>query len=281
MGPPQGEPARAYHVEDWGVENEAPRHGAARQAEGRRESPVKEPADWANIRPLDPTSGTLGEMLDAEERIAADIQGDTDWVMTVFNPISIAADLINDDERFVDHLRHHGERVHEALRAITETFLASPAKPCARRLRDPLRHDRLGERDHIDATLPGVRTSVRPPRARRDAGGLLNVIHVCGPRASCGSISTTRSRSCPGPTTTRAIPPSRDPRRHTTRPSSPESTTKGTVLKGPPEAVQAQARAAIEESQGTRFILGPGCAVPSAAPERHYAAAREAVLACA
>src|SRR5262249_20889839 len=65
---------------------------------------------------------TLGEMLDAEERIAAKVQGEVDWLMTVFNPISIAADLVNDDARFVDHLRTHGERVHGALRAITETF---------------------------------------------------------------------------------------------------------------------------------------------------------------
>src|SRR5207249_8300004 len=88
------------------------------------QSPVREPGDWDRIRPLDPTKGTLGEMLDAEERIAAQVQGDTDWVMTVFNPISIAADLVNDDARFVEHLRRHGERVHGALRAITQTITA-------------------------------------------------------------------------------------------------------------------------------------------------------------
>jgi uroporphyrinogen-III decarboxylase len=53
------------------------------------------------------------------------------------------------------------------------------------------------------------------------------------------------------------------------------------MVEGPHDAVQAQARASIEASGGTRFILGPGCAVPSTAPERHFAAAREAVLACA
>jgi uroporphyrinogen-III decarboxylase len=53
------------------------------------------------------------------------------------------------------------------------------------------------------------------------------------------------------------------------------------MVRGPAEAVQAEARAAIEASGGTRFILGPGCAVPADAPERHFAAVREAVLACA
>lgn len=113
-------PRASYHVEDWGTKTKRPGTGPLDKPKVV-ESPVKEPGDWAKIRAIDPTRGVLGEMLDAEERIAAAIQGDTDWVMTVFNPISIAADLINDDERFVNHLRHHGERVHEALRAITET----------------------------------------------------------------------------------------------------------------------------------------------------------------
>ena len=54
----------------------------------------------------------------------------------------------------------------------------------------------------------------------------------------------------------------------------------GTFVRGTPEAIQGEARAAIDASGGTRFILGPGCAVPSAAPAAGYALVREAVLAC-
>ncbi|TMQ56608.1 MAG: hypothetical protein E6K75_08250 [Candidatus Eisenbacteria bacterium] len=116
-------PRASYHVEDWGVKTERPGKGPLDKPKVVR-SPVREPQDWDRIAPVDPTKGTLGEMLDAEERIASKIQGETDWVMTVFNPISIAADLVNDDARFVEHLRRHGERVHGALRAITQTFTA-------------------------------------------------------------------------------------------------------------------------------------------------------------
>ena len=52
----------------------------------------------------------------------------------------------------------------------------------------------------------------------------------------------------------------------------------GTMTRGPAEAVRDEARAAVRDSGGTRFILGPGCAVPAAAPREHYQAAREAVL---
>ena len=52
-------------------------------------------------------------------------------------------------------------------------------------------------------------------------------------------------------------------------------------MTGPPKALEDEARAAVAESGGTRFILGPGCAVPAAAPREHYAIVREAALACA
>jgi uroporphyrinogen decarboxylase len=116
-------PRASYHVEDWGVLTERPGKGPLDKPRVVRRV-VREPEDWDRIRSLDPLKGALGEMLDAEERIAAEIQGEVDWLMTVFNPISIAADLVDDDARFVGHLRRHGERVHGALRAITETFAA-------------------------------------------------------------------------------------------------------------------------------------------------------------
>ena len=55
----------------------------------------------------------------------------------------------------------------------------------------------------------------------------------------------------------------------------------GTFVKGSAAQVQEEARAALQESGGTRFILGPGCAVPAIAPMSHFQAVREVTLACA
>jgi len=275
-------PRASYHVEDWGVRTE-------RRGKGPLDKPkvvcssVKEPKDWDAIRPLDPTKGTLGEMLDAEERIASAIQGETDWLMTVFNPISIAADLINDDARFTDHLRRHGERVHGALRAITETFMAF--------VRETMQRGASGiffaTTDYGNATVIDKELLLefgRPYDLRvleEAKRGPLNTIHVCGPRAF-----VREQLDYPVSIVSWAAHEPTNPSIADLRPLTQKTLLtgidhEGTMVKGPPEAVQAQARAAIEASGGTRFILGPGCAVPSAAPERHYAAAREAVLACA
>jgi len=275
-------PRASYHVEDWGVKTKRPGTGPLDKPKVV-ESPVREPADWDKIRPLDPTKGTLGEMLDAEERIAAEIQGETDWVMTVFNPISIAADLINDDARFVDHLRNHGERVHGALRAIAETFQAFTRETMQRGASGILfATTDYGNDSRIDKTL--LQEFGRPYDLRvleEAKRGSLNIIHVCGPRAFVrdhldypAAVLSWADHDSGNPSIT-------EMRKATTKTLLAGIDHEKVMVLGPPEAVQAQARAAIEESQGTRLILGPGCAVPSAAPERHYAAAREAVLACA
>ncbi len=275
-------PRASYHVEDWGVRTERPGNGPLDKPKVVS-SPIREPGDWDRIRPVDPTKGTLGEMLDAEERIAAIIQGDTDWLMTVFNPISIAADLVNDDAMFVDHLRHHGERVHGALRGICETFAAFVRETMQRGCSGVF----FATTDYGNATVidRGLMEEFGRPydlrvleEARRAP---LNTIHVCGPKAFLAEhldypIAIV-SWAAHEPTN----PSLAELRRLTDKTFLTGIDHEGTMVKGPAEAVQAEARAAIEGSGGSRFILGPGCAVPSIAPERHFAAAREAVLACA
>lgn len=275
-------PRASYHVEDWGVRTKRPGEGPLDKPKVVQ-SPVKEPADWEKIRPLDPTKGTLGEMLDAEERIAAEIQGETDWIMTVFNPISIAADLVNDDARFVDHLRNHGERVHGALRAITETFAAFTRETMLRGASGILfATTDYGNSSRIDKALLEEFGRPYDLRVLEEAkAGFFNTIHVCGPNAFVHEhldypvAVVSWADQDPG------NPSISEMKKATAKTLLTGIDHEGLMVHGPPEAVQAQARAAIEEAQGARFILGPGCAVPSAAPERHYAAVREAVLACA
>jgi uroporphyrinogen decarboxylase len=246
-------------------------------------SPVRDPKDWGAIRPVDPTKGALGEMLDAEERIAAKIQGDTDWLMTVFNPISVAADLVNDDALFLDHLRQHGERVHGALRAIGETFAAFVRETMQRGCSGIF----FATTDYGNATVidKGLLQEFGRPydlRVLREAARApLNTIHVCGPKAFVSehldypvSIVSWADHEPTNPSIAKLRP-------LTDKTFLTGIDHEGTMVQGPTGAVQAEARAAIEASGGSRFILGPGCAVPADAPDRHFAAAREAVLACA
>jgi uroporphyrinogen decarboxylase len=275
-------PRASYHVEDWGVRTRRPGTGPLDKPKVI-ESAVREPADWDVIRPKDPTRGTLGEMLDAEERIAAEIQGETDWVMTVFNPLSIAADLVNDDARFLDHLRRHGERVHGALRAITETFAAFVHESTLRGASGIF----LATTDWANGTRLDRELMLefgRPYDLRILAAaerGPLNIVHVCGPKTFLRDFLDYPAPVLSWAATDRTNPSIAELRPLTDKTFLAGIDHEGAIVRGDAEAVQAEARAAIEASGGARLILGPGCAVPAAAPAAGYAAVREAVLACA
>jgi uroporphyrinogen decarboxylase len=50
-----------------------------------------------------------------------------------------------------------------------------------------------------------------------------------------------------------------------------------TMVRGTPDQVRAEARAASAATQGRRFILGTGCVTPTTAPRANLRAARESV----
>jgi uroporphyrinogen decarboxylase len=274
-------PRASYHVEDWGVQTERPGRGPLDKPKVIQ-SPVRRPEDWRKIRPLSPTQGTLAEMLDAEERIAAVVQGETDWVMTVFNPISIAADLVNDDAVFQEHLRDHGERVHDALRAIAQTFTAFVHETMQR-----------GASGIFFATTDWGNST----RIHRDllaefgrpydlqvlaaaAAAPMNVVHVCGAGAYVKEHLDYPAAVLSWDARARGNPTISQLRLLTDKTLLGGIDHEGTFVRGPIEAVQQEAKQALHDGGKARFILGPGCAVPSAAPEGHYEAVRGVALAC-
>lgn len=275
-------PRASYHVEDWGVRTQRPGTGPLDKPKVV-ECVVRKPEDWDRIRPLDVRQGVLAEHLDAEERIAAKIQGDVDWVMTVFNPISIAADLVHDDTLFVEHLRHHGERVHAALRAITETFTAFTRETMARGASGLFFATTDWANDtRIDRAV--VEEFGRPYDLQilaAAAGAPLNVLHVCGPGAFLRELADYPVSILSWDEHDRGNPTIREARAFTTKTLLTGISHEGTFRNGPQKALEEEARAACAESDGSRFILGPGCAVPAASPQEHYAVVREVALACA
>ena len=116
-------PRASYHVEDWGVK--AAYHGDEHpRITG---TPVRAPDDWIKIEPLDINRGVLRDHLAALEAIAKGQRGEVPFLMTVFTPLSIAADLTPSEDVFLEHLRRYPEKVNAALEPITETFTAFAA----------------------------------------------------------------------------------------------------------------------------------------------------------
>ncbi len=113
-------PRSSYHVEDWGVRLEFSNDPLSKHK--KISFPVKSKNDWEKIRVLDCHSRVLGETLAACKDILAGAGDDIHCVQTVFSPLSIAADLVGSDMRFLELMHEDSEKLHSALEAITETF---------------------------------------------------------------------------------------------------------------------------------------------------------------
>ena len=112
-------PRASYHGEGWGlgVKYEGDHEPAVMK------TPIKEPDDWLKLKVLPLDRGVLREHLEALELIAHGLNGEVPFLMTVFTPLSIAADLAPSEEIFLQHLREHTDKVRYALEVVTETFI--------------------------------------------------------------------------------------------------------------------------------------------------------------
>jgi uroporphyrinogen decarboxylase len=107
-----------YTVADFGVKHEY--QGSLMGDRVYVERAVKKIEDWDRIQPLDIHQGTYGWHLQAIETILNQKEKNTPFIVTMFNPLSIAA-YLSGDELLLAHLRQNPQRVQPALEAIAET----------------------------------------------------------------------------------------------------------------------------------------------------------------
>jgi len=109
-------PASGFYGDDWGL-----RAGYRPNREGTRhytDRPIKKPADWPALRPLDVTAGAYGREVHALHAIRQALP-DEIVLATVFSPLSIARTL-SGDQALLRYLREVPEAVHQGLATITD-----------------------------------------------------------------------------------------------------------------------------------------------------------------
>jgi uroporphyrinogen decarboxylase len=112
-------PRASYYVEGWGTRFKY--SGAPDEKPVQVSSAVKTSDDWLKIRPLDPRTGSFGEQLKGVEMIKNGLNGGLDFLQTVFSPLSVAADLTDSNEAFIQ-LMSAGRNLETALENITATL---------------------------------------------------------------------------------------------------------------------------------------------------------------
>jgi uroporphyrinogen decarboxylase len=269
-------PRASYHVEDWGLRVEY--HGDAHPRVVS--TPVRTPEDWLKIRVLDINGGVLNEQLAALETIAGKLGGELPFLMTVFTPLSIAADLVASEETFLRHLREHTDKVNAALEAITETFTIFAAA-CLERGAAGLFYATTSWATTDRLTGAEYRRYARPHDLRLLAGlppAWFNVLHVCKPHNLLDVVADYPVAAFSWDA------------RGAGNPSLAEGKKMvggKAVIGGVPhdqtlvEASLAQLAATIaglRTAMGRRgWMLGPGCTFPGETPEANLEAVRQAV----
>lgn len=109
-------PASGYYGDDWGL-----RAGYKPNREGVRhytDRPIKKPAHWARLRPLDVTAGVYGRELHALHLIRQALP-DTVLLATIFSPLAIARTLAG-DQALLRYLLENPDDLHRGLEIITD-----------------------------------------------------------------------------------------------------------------------------------------------------------------
>ena len=269
-------PESGYVLKGWGLQDEW-----RGEPEGTRQAAravVQQPEDWLKLRPLDPRAGTLGEALRALELIRDGLQGRAPFIQTIFSPISQARKLVGAD-KLAAHVRLYPDAVKQALGVITETTL---------RFVEAAKHTGI---DGIFYALQFASTRVFSEAEYREFGEpydqqilgaaqdlWLNVLHLHGDDVMFDVAAGYAERARVVNWHDTETPPNLAEGQK----KFPGAVCGGlrqweTMVRGTPEQVRAEAQAAIEQTQGRRFILGTGCVTPITAPRANLRAARESV----
>ncbi len=267
-------PASSYCVRGYGVVDKW--NG---NPEGTREYthyPVKEPGDWHKLATLSPFQGQLANQLECISQVISNSTERTPTIQTIFDPLSQAKNLVGKENLLV-HIHYYPEDLLAGLDILTRNTIAF-LRECIKLGIDGV----FFAVQHLQASLltrDEVARFLLPfdDEILKTAENLwLNVAHLHGNNlyfdlAPKRGISVLNWHDL-------ETPPSLEQAKQ----SFSGAVCGGlrqwdTLVYGIPEDVRREAAAALESTDGNRFILGTGCVLPVIAPRSNILAVRKAV----
>ncbi|MCB0210774.1 MAG: uroporphyrinogen decarboxylase [Anaerolineae bacterium] len=236
---------------------------------------IQTPEDWYQLKPLDPRQGLLGEVIEANRLIGQSVGADVPFIQTIFNPLSQAKNLVG--ERLLSDIRQYPEAVKAGLATITESIIRfiEALKPTgAAGIFLALQHasyNRLTETEYRELCYDFDMQILAATE-----GMWFNLIHLHGINVMFDMVAGYPAQAINWHDV--ETPPSLGEAKTRTAMALCGGLRQWeTMVRGTPDDVMAEAKTAIEATEGQRFILGTGCVTPIVAPTANILAARKAV----
>ncbi|MDQ2717323.1 MAG: hypothetical protein M3Z08_20675 [Chloroflexota bacterium] len=267
-------PRASYHVEGWNVKVRP--SGEKYKAPIFEDTPIKSPADWRRLRPLEPDQGALGEQLKALQFINHSIGYDAYFVQTVFCPLGVAKYLAgNSNEAVLQSMRDDRKALHTGLRIILETFTAF-AIACMEQGASGIFYATNGWASESMLTQDLYREfGEQYDREFLDAirsRSKFNILHNCGSHIYFDLLAEYPVQALSWAATVEGNPDLGEGKRRSGKAVMGGISEKTTLKKGTPGQVREEAQKAIDLTGGRHFLLAPGCSIPPETPAKNLEA---------
>ncbi len=268
-------PASSFCIADYGVQDRWVGH-----LEGTREytrHAVNRSLDWTELRVLDPTRGELSRQLEVLRLLKDAFGTDVPFIQTIFSPLAQAKNIAGPN-LLIEHMRTAPDRLKTGLNTITEStirFIDAIRRSGVSGIFYAIQHASysiMSESEYAEFGRPFDQRIL----AAMPEDWWLNVVHLHGNAPMFDLIADY---------------PVQVINWHD-RETLPDLATgkikfRGAVSggigrwdpmhNGTPGEVRSQARQAIEQTNGRRFILSTGCVIMTTTPLSNIRAAREVV----
>lgn len=268
-------PRSSYQVEGWKVKVQP--SGEKHRPPLFGESPIKSPADWKRLRPLEPDQGALGEQLKALQLLNHTVGYDAYVLETLYCPLGVATLLAGNRPELVQQsLREERSAMHSALRIITETYITF-AVACLEYGASGIFYSTKGWASEQLLTLDQYREfGEQYDLELLDAikgRTKFSVVHNCGQEIYFDLLATYPVQAISWAAGEGGNPDLQEGKKRSGKAVIGGVSTRA-LKQNSPRQVQDEVGLALEQTGGKQLLVGPGCSVPVDTSEKNLEAVR-------
>lgn len=249
---------------------------------------LKSAKDLNKLKKLDGTKGVFADQLKVTRMLGESLKGSVPYIQTLFSPLSVLIQLSggvplspSETDAVRQFMREDPKAMHYALSVISQT-LADYARESIKLGASGIFVTTTSWSGEVmteeDYKVFGKPYDIAIFEAANQAGATINILHLCRDKIFFDLINEYPVQILSYDSHTKNNPSLKEAMLRTSK-ALWGGINQKMMPQGPKEEIIAEVRAALEQTGRKRFILGPGCSLPTGVtiPDAHLIAAKEAL----